>query len=126
MSGVIGRNADIYINGTLAGAAKGVTIGISVELIKDYVIGSQDPNVLEPGNRSYPVSIDTLYVDKTHASLVHLGTKITINVLPTGSPPGEEYIYNDVVLTNWENSIPQDGVILETVSGEGKTITLPT
>ena len=125
MSGVIGRNADIYINGTLAGAAKGVTIGISVELIKYYVLGSHDPNVLEPGNRSYPVSIDLLYVDKTHASLVHLGTKIDIHVLPTGTPPGEEYIYNDVVLTNWENSIPQDGVILETVSGEGKTITLP-
>jgi hypothetical protein len=127
MSGIIGRNADIYINGALAGAAKGVTVGISVDLIKDYVIGSQDPNVLAAGNRSYPVSIDTLYVDKTYATLVLNGTAITILIYPSGSPspPGEEYTLNNVVLSNWEKAIPQDGVILESISGEGKTITLP-
>jgi hypothetical protein len=128
LSGIIGRNADIYVDGTLAGAAKGVTIGISVDLIKDYVIGSQDPNVLVAGNRSYPVSIDTLYVDKTYAALVLAGTAITILVYPSGSPspPSEEYTLNNVVLNNWEQVTPQDGSILEGVSGEGKTITLPT
>ena len=126
--GVIGRNADIYVNGTLAGAAKGITLGISADLIKDYTFGSgQDPNVLAQGNRSYPVSIDTLYVDKTHAALVLAGTPFTLLVYPTGSPapPGEEYTLNNVVLNNWETAIPQDGVILEGFSGEGKTITLP-
>jgi hypothetical protein len=125
MSGIIGRNADIYINGSLAGAAKGLTMGISVDLIKDYVIGSQDPNVLAAGNRSYPISIDTLFVDKTYATLVLNGTAITILVWPSGSPTGEEYTLNNVVLTNWEKAISQDGVILEGISGEGKTITLP-
>jgi len=125
LSGIIGRNADIYIDGTLAGAAKGLTVGISAELIKDYVIGSQDPNILAIGNRSYPISIDTLFVDKTYAALVIAGAAITIEVHPGGSGAGEQYVLNNVILNNWEKMIPQDGVILESISGEGKTITLP-
>jgi hypothetical protein len=127
LSGIIGRNADIYIDGSLAGAAKGVTVGISGDLIKDYVIGGQDPNVLALGNRSYPISIDTLYVDKTYAAIVLAGAAITIEVHPAGSGGGQEkYVLNNVILNNWEKMIPQDGVVLETISGEGKTITLPT
>jgi hypothetical protein len=128
MSGIIGRNADIYVNGVLAGAAKGVTLGISATAIKDYTIGGgQDPSLLAQGNRSYPVSIDFLFVDKTYAALVLAGTPITIEVHPAGSDPGnEKYTLNNVILLNWEKAIPQDGVISEGISGEGQTITLPT
>ena len=127
MSSIIGRNADIYVNDVLAGAAKGVTVGITADLIKDYVIGSSDPNLLAAGNRSYPVSIDTLYVDKTYATLVLNGTPITIEVHPGGSGESQgKYVLGNVVLKNWEMVTPQDGVIVEGFSGEGKTITLPT
>ena len=126
-TGIIGRNADIYVNDELAGAAKGVTVGISADLIKDYVIGDDKPNVLASGNKSFPVSIDTLYVDKTYATLVLNGTAITIEVHPGGSGESQgKYILSSVVLNNWEKTIPQDGIILESVSGEGKSITLPT
>lgn len=114
------------MGGTLCGSAKGVTIGISADLIKDYCFGSgQDPNVLAQGNRSYPVSIDTLYIDETWAEKVLAGTPITLEVYDTGSPTGKKYTLNNVVLNNWEAIFPQDGVVGEGFSGEGKTITLP-
>ena len=126
MSGIIGRNADIYINEVLAGAAKGVTVGITADLIKDYVIGDDKPNVLASGNKSFPISIDTLYVDKTYATLVLNGTAITIEVHPAGSGGGQEkYTLNNCVLNSWEKAIAQEGLILESVSGEAKSMTLP-
>ena len=77
--GMIGRNADVYIGATLVGALKGITLGISAALIKDYACNTgQDPNVLAQGNRSYPVSIDTLYIDKSHAQQVLTGPPVTM------------------------------------------------
>lgn len=126
-TGIIGRNADIYVNEVLAGAAKGVTVGITADLIKDYVIGDDKPNVLASGNKSFPVSMDTLYIDKTYATLVLNGTPITVEIHPAGSGESDgKYTLSNVVLTSWEKTIAQEGLILESVSGEGKSITLPT
>jgi len=125
-SPIVGRNANVYINGSLAGYATGVTVGINVDLIKEYVLGSEAPSVLEAGNQSYPVSIDMLYVDKTNADIVKAGNAISLEVHPAGSgASNEKYVLNDVILTSWEMTVSQDGVILESVSGEAKSITLP-
>ena len=120
---LIGANAVIKKDTVAIGYAQGCRIGISADLIKEYKIGDQKPAVLEFGNRSFPVSLDMMYIDKTYANLILNGTTFDLVVLPAGS--GDTYTVDDVVLTSWEMTITQDGVILESCRGEGKSITLP-
>lgn len=124
---LLGKDAVIMIDTTEIGYAQGVRIGISADLIKEYRIGSDTPEVLSSGNKTFTVSFDAMYVDKTYADKVLNGTEITVAVRPAGTGTGlEEITINNVVLTSWELSISQDGVILESVEGEGKTITFGT
>lgn len=126
-SPLLGRSAVIKIDETEVGYAKGVTIGIDVDLIKDYKIGSDKPAVIESGNKSFSVSIEKMYIDKTYAEDVLNGTKVSVVVQPAGTGAGnEEITISNVVLNSWEMTIEQDGVILESVSGEGDSVTFST
>ena len=122
-SPLLGRDAVIQIDSTDVGYAQGVRVGISVDLIKEYKIGSDKPEVLEDGNKSFTVSFDAMYIDKTYAEDVLNGTAVNVVIRPAGTGSGlEEITISDVVLTSWEMTITQDGVILESVAGEGKNI----
>jgi len=126
-SPIVGKDAVIQIDGEDVGYAKGVTIGIDVDLIKDYVIGSDTPAVLEAGNKSFSVSIDKMYIDNTYAQDVLNGTKVSVVVRPAGTGSGlPEITISNVVLNSWELSIEQDGVVMESISGEGDSITFST
>ena len=126
-SPLLGRSAVIQIDSVDVGYAKGVTVGIDVDLIKDYKIGSDTPAVIESGNKSFSVSIEKMYIDKTYAEDVLNGTKISVVVRPAGTGSGKEEItISNVVLNSWELTIEQDGIILESVSGEGDSITFST
>jgi len=130
--GLIGREAVIKIDDTAIGVCSGVTIGIDVDLIKEYYFGdggtnTDKPKVLKAGNKSFPISAEMAYIDKTYAEKVLNGTEITLVVQPAGTGSGKEEItINNVVLTNWEMTIEQDGVILQSIEGEGKSITFGT
>jgi hypothetical protein len=65
-----------------------------------------------------------MYIDKTWATLITNGTKFSLVVLPSGS--GDTYTVLNNIVKKWEKVIRQTGVILESVSGEGMDITLPT
>lgn len=124
---VLGRNAVIRKDGVDIGYAKGVTAGIDVDLVKEFNIGSDTPAVVEPGNKSFPVSIDKMWIDSTYATDVLNGTKVEIIVLPAGSAAGKpKYTYSNVVLTSWELTVEQDGVVMESVKGEAKSLTIGT
>lgn len=124
---LIGRNAVIQKNGTDIGYATGVKVSIDVDLVKEYKIGSDKPAVLESGNKSFSVSIDKMYIDNAHAQDVLNGSKVSIVVLPAGSGTGKPKItLNNVVFTSWELTIDQDGVVMESVEGEGTEITFAT
>ena len=126
-SPIIGKDAVIQIDGEDVGYAKGVTIGIDVDLIKDYVIGSDTPAVLEAGNKSFSVSIEKMFIDNTYAQDVLNGAKVNIVVRPAGTGSGlPEITISNVVLNSWELSIEQDGIVMESVSGEGDSITFGT
>ena len=126
-SPVLGKDAVIQIDGEDVGYAKGVTIGIDVDLIKDYVIGSDTPAVLEAGNKSFSVSIEKMFIDNTYAQDVLNGAKVNIVVRPAGTGSGlPEITISNVVLNSWELSIEQDGVVMESVSGEGDSISFGT
>ena len=126
-SPLLGRSAVIKIDESEVGYAKGVTIGIDVDLIKDYKIGDDKPAVIESGNKSFSVSIEKMYIDKTYGEDVLNGTKVSVVVQPAGTGAGnEEITISNVVLNSWELTIEQDGIILESVSGEGDSITFGT
>lgn len=115
------KNASVTLDGDAVGYAKGIKIGISAGLVKDYSMDDQDPAILEQGNRSFPVSIDKLFIDDTHAQQVLDGTAIDLIVTPSG---GSAYIIGDVILNNWELTITDPGPLLSKVSGEGKSLTI--
>ncbi|MCD6528768.1 hypothetical protein J7L06_00550 [Candidatus Bathyarchaeota archaeon] len=124
---LLGKDAVIMIDTTEIGYAQGVRVGISADLIKEYKIGSDKPEVLKSGNKAFSVSFDAMYIDKSYAEQVLNGAEVSVVVRPAGTGSGlEEITISDVVLTSWELTISQDGVILESVEGEGKDITFGT
>jgi len=126
-SPVLGKNAVIQMDSEDIGYAKNIRLGVESSLIKDYVIGDTDPAVLEPGNYSYTVRIERMWIDKTYMEKVINGTKVTVVVMPEGSGAGKTQItLNNVVLNRFELNIVQDGVVMESVEGEGKGIEIGT
>ena len=121
---LLGKDAEIEVAGSAVGYAQGIRVGASADLIKEYKIGSQTPEVLEYGNRSFPITIDAMYIDNTYANDVLNGTKVNIVVYPEGNSSGKPKVtLGDCVITGWEQTVSQDGVILESVAAEGKTMT---
>ena len=124
---ILGKDADIEIAGSPVGYAQNIRVGGSADLIKEYKIGAQTPEVLEYGNRSFPISMDAMYLNKTYADDVLNGTKVDIVVYPEGKTVGKPMVtLGSSVITSWEMTIVQDGVILEGVRAEGKTMTWAT
>jgi len=124
---VIGRNAVVKKGTTEIGYATGVRCSIDVDLIKEFKIGSDKPAVLESGNKSFPVSVEKMYIDNAYATDVLSGTKVTIEIAPRGTGVGNPKItISNVVFTSWELTIDQDGVVMESVEGEGDSLTLGT
>lgn len=126
-SPIVGYKAVIQKDGEDIGYATGVTVGIDIDLIKEYSLGGATPQVLEAGNKTFTVSIDKMYIDNTYATDVLNGTAVTIVVRPAGTGSGlPEITLSNVVFNSWELSIEQDGVIMESVEGEAKSISFGT
>jgi hypothetical protein len=111
----------------LFGLAKTCTVSVDVDLVKEYVIGSDTPNFLASGNKGFKVSFDMLYMDDKYAQKVLGGDKFDVIVAPDGWAAGKPLVtLRNVVLNSWEQAITQDGVIAESVEGEGENIEVTT
>jgi len=111
----------------LIGYAKTVSASVDVDLIKEYVFGSDKPAVLSSGNKTFKVSIDLLYVSSKFANKILAGEKFDIMIAPDGWGSGKPLItLRNVMLNSWEQSIEQDGVIAESLEGEGDNILFET
>jgi len=111
----------------LFGLAKTCTVSVDVDLVKEYVIGSDTPNFLTSRKKGFKVSFDMLYMDDKYAQKVLAGSKFDVIVAPDGWATGKPLVtLRNVVLNSWENSITQDGVIAESVEGEGENIEVTT
>jgi len=123
---LLGRNAVILKGTTEIGYCTSVSVSIDVNLIKEYYISGTSPDkpaFLASGNKSFKVSIKRAYVDNAHANDVLAGTAVTIEVRPEGTGTGKPKItLSNVVFSSWEMSIEQDGVIMESIKGEGTNI----
>jgi hypothetical protein len=124
---ILGRSASIYKGTTEIGSCTSVSVSIDVDLIKEYFISGSSPDkpaFLASGNKSFKVSIEKAYVDGTYANDVLNGSAVTIEIRPEGTGTGKPKItLSNVVFTSWELSIEQDGVVMESIEGEGTNIT---
>lgn len=124
---IVGRNAVVKKDNEDIGYATGVRATIDADLVKAYKIGSDKPVVLESGNKTFRITIDKMYIDNAFAQDVISGSKVTIVIQPAGSGSGKPQItLSNVVFTGWELTVDQDGVVMESVEGEGDSITLGT
>lgn len=124
---IVGRNGVVKKDGAAIGYAKGVSITINVDIIKEYAFQSNKPSLVEDGNQSYKVSIDTMYVDNTYAQLVLTGNPVDIELDPAGAGTGNPKItVVDVVFTSWKLEQKQNGVVMQSLEGEGSDLQLGT
>lgn len=120
---IVGRNGVVKKDGAAIGYAKGVSVSISVELVKDYALNSNKPAILADGNQSYKVSVDKMYVDNTFGQMVLAGAPVDIELDPAGAGAGKPKItLVDVVFSSWKLDQKQNGVVMESVEGEGADI----
>jgi hypothetical protein len=90
-------------------------------------MGSDKPAILKDGNKSFRVRVEKMFIDSTYATNVLNGTSVTIEVRPAGTGTGKPKItLSNVIFTRWEMTADQDGVIMESVEGEGDGLTLGT
>lgn len=120
----IGRECVIYFGDTAIAHGKGATVGQDADLIKEYEFESQDPALLKQGNKSYPFSIELLYIDEDIFEYMNNSGDgaMDIEVYPLGS--GETgYTLGDVVITGWELPVDQNDGLVENIEGEGASMT---
>jgi hypothetical protein len=127
---LIGRTAVIKKGTTEIGFCKSVSVSIDADIIKEYFISGTNPDrpaIVASGNKSFKVSIEKAFIDSTYATDVLNGTAVTIEVLPQGSGTGKPKItLSNVIFNSWELSVEQDGVIMESVEGEGQGFEIET
>jgi len=124
---IVGRNGVVKMGTSEIGYAKGVTVSVGVDLIKEYALGDNKPVVLADGNQSYKVTVESMYVDNSFASAVLAGTAVDIALYPNGEGTGKPVVtVSDVVLTSWKLEQKQTGVVMQSVEGEGASLTAGT
>ena len=114
-----GRSGDVYIDNTKVGHVKGFSASIKVEAIKDYSQDSNGPALLEAGNQSYKVDIDSMWLGGTVMDQVLAGAAVEVKL---SGATGGDITYTDVILTDWKLDKKLTGAILQSVSGEAKSV----
>lgn len=123
--GLIGRNGVVTIGGTVVGSVKNISLDLSAEKLKEYVFGSDKPDSLDSGNKSYAFSIEKLFVDSTHINQVALGSVLAIIISPEGSAAGKwKYTINSAILDKVSVKAAQNGYVMHNVTGEGMSLTI--
>ena len=123
----LGSDAVVKKGTTEIGYATGITSGINIDLIKEYIIGQANPGVLRSGPQTYPLRIDKMMLDTEFANHVLNGDSVSFEFSPAGTGTGAnnpKITMTGVTLTSWEMTIRAEGVVMESLSGEGKVLTL--
>ena len=115
----LGRNAKIYVNGTLIGYGKGFSTHATQEVDKDYSVDAAAPALLAGGNQTYTFSIKKLAVDGALLTLLLGGSTFTVIAYPAGSPTAPYETLTGCIITDYNKDHPEKGGIIQDVSGEG-------
>ena len=114
-----GKEGVLTIGGTTLGNATGFTIDTTHDVVEDTALGDSMKSFLV-GRGSFTFSIDMNFdeTDSGQTSLVQ-GAELTFAFLPEGNESGDRKFSGSGIVTGMSVSVPLDGVITRTVTGQG-------
>ena len=114
-----GKEGVLTIGGTTLNNATGFTIDTTHDVVEDTALGNSMKSFLV-GRGTFTFSIDMNFdeTDSGQTSLVQ-GAELTFAFLPEGNASGDRKFSGSGIVTGTSVSVPLDGVITRTVSGQG-------
>ena len=114
-----GKEGVLTIGGTTLGNATGFTIDTTHDVVEDTALGDSMKSFLV-GRGSFTFSIDMNFdeTDSGQTALVQ-GAELTFAFLPEGNESGDRKFSGTGIVTGMSVSVPLDGVITRTVTGQG-------
>ena len=114
-----GKEGVLTIGGTTLGNATGFTIDTTHDVVEDTALGSSMKSFLV-GRGTFTASIDMNFdeTDSGQTTLVQ-GAELTFAFLPEGNESGDRKFSGTGIVTGMSVSVPLDGVITRTVTGQG-------
>ena len=114
-----GKEGVLTIGETTLGNATGSTVDTTHDVVEDTALGSSMKSFLV-GRGSFTFSIDMNFdeTDSGQTALVQ-GAELTFAFLPEGNESGDRKFSGSGIVTGMSVSVPLDGVITRTVTGQG-------
>ena len=114
-----GKEGVLTIGGTTLGNATGFTIDTTHDVVEDTALGNSMKSFLV-GRGSFTFSIDMNFdeTDSGQTALVQ-AAELTFAFLPEGNESGDRKFSGTGIVTGMSVSVPLDGVITRTVTGQG-------
>ena len=114
-----GKEGVLTIGGTTLGNATGFTIDTTHDVVEDTALGNSMKSFLV-GRGSFTFSIDMNFdeTDSGQTTMVQ-GAELTFAFLPEGNESGDRKFSGSGIVTGMSVSVPLDGVITRTVTGQG-------
>ena len=114
-----GKEGVITIGGTTLNNATGFTVDTTHDVVEDTALGSSMKSFLV-GRGTFTFSIDMNFdeTDSGQTSMVQ-GAELTFAFLPEGNESGDRKFSGSGIVTGMSVSVPLDGVITRTVTGQG-------
>ena len=114
-----GKEGVITIGGTTLNNATGFTVDTTHDVVEDTALGSSMKSFLV-GRGTFTFSIDMNFdeTDTGQTTMVQ-GAELTFAFLPEGNESGDRKFSGSGIVTGMSVSVPLDGVITRTVTGQG-------
>ena len=114
-----GKEGVLTIGGTTLGNATGFTVDTTHDVVEDTALGDSMKSFLV-GRGTFTFSIDMNFdeTDSGQTALVQ-GAELTFAFLPEGNESGDRKFSGSGIVTGMSVSVPLDGVIRRTVTGQG-------
>ena len=114
-----GKEGVITIGGTTLNNATGFTVDTTHDVVEDTALGSSMKSFLV-GRGTFTFSIDMNFdeTDSGQTTMVQ-DAELTFAFLPEGNESGDRKFSGSGIVTGMSVSVPLDGVITRTVTGQG-------
>ena len=114
-----GKEGVITIGGTTLNNATGFTVDTTHDVVEDTALGNSMKSFLV-GRGTFTFSIDMNFdeTDTGQTTMVQ-GAELTFAFLPEGNESGDRKFSGTGIVTGMSVSVPLDGVITRTVTGQG-------
>ena len=114
-----GKEGVVTIGGTTLGNATGFTVDTTHDVVEDTALGNSMKSFIA-GRGTFTASIDMNFdeTDSGQTTMVQ-GAELTFAFLPEGNESGDRKFSGTGIVTGMSVSVPLDGVITRTVTGQG-------